>query len=76
MDTPSARIANTSLPVFRGNQVEVYLKSGHTIKLRCEKAEFRWNSFTREYVGFEFKGLKEPKQVDFDPRLIAGYIVK
>lgn len=75
MDKPSARFEHT-LPPFKGYQVEVYLKSGQTIKARCEDFTVKLNALTGEYVGYEFKGLKEPRRVDFDPRLIAGYIVK
>jgi hypothetical protein len=78
VDKPSLRIGNTAPtpPAFRGYQVEVYLKTGHTIKLRCELAKFHWDSLAGEYIGYEFNGLKEPRVVDLDPKLIAGYIVK
>jgi hypothetical protein len=78
MDKLTAKIGCTPPPppVFKGYQIEVYLKSGHTIKFRCEDFTVKINALTGEYVGYEVKDLKEPRQVDFDTRLIAGYIVK
>ncbi|MCP3742719.1 hypothetical protein [Rossellomorea sp. BNER] len=77
MDKQSVRIGATPppKPSKQVNRIEIYLKTGHTIKVTCEKYGFTTNTFTGEYTGYEFKGLVEPKSLGINPNQIAGYIL-
>lgn len=76
MDKPSARIQGAVPPVPKGSKIEVFLKSGHTVKIRCEEWNFKFNTLTGEYTGYLFKGLIEPNAVGFVPSQIVGYVVR
>lgn len=76
MDKPSARIRPGSIPPKPSIVVcrlEIYLKSGHTIKVVCEDWTFRVNNLTGEYEGYHFVGLIKPKKLGIVPNQIVGY---
>lgn len=54
----------------------IYLKSGHTIEVVCEKWTFERNYSSGEFTGYKFKGLREPKRISIAHSQIAAYIVK
>jgi hypothetical protein len=76
MDKPSARITGSAPYVPKCSNLEVFLKSGHTVKIRCEEWNFKFNTLTGEYTGYRLKGLIEPNAVGFVPSQIAGYTVR
>lgn len=57
------------------HRLEIYLKSGHTLKVDCKIWNFEFNS-TGECTSYELKGLENLKKVGIVPNQIAGYIVK
>lgn len=56
-------------------KLEIYLKSGHTLKVKCEEWSFTYDNYSCEFTGYNFKGLKSPKTIRLVPSQIAGYIV-
>lgn len=78
-ETPTARIrmGNTDSPnPTKVERLEIYLKSGQTLKVVCEKYKFTFNTFSGEYDGYFFEGLIEPRRLGLVPSQIAGYTVK
>ena len=56
-------------------ELEIYLKSGQTLKVKCKEWSFTYDNYSREFTGYTFKGLKFPKMISLVPSQIAGYIV-
>lgn len=56
------------------SSIEIYLKSGHTIKVKCEEVSFTYNEKTLEHTGYRFRGIKSPKDVHLVPSQICGWI--
>lgn len=57
------------------NKLKIFLKSGHTVILKCDEWKFTINNVTLEYTGYSFNGLKNVDAISFEPSQIAGYIV-
>lgn len=57
-------------------RVEVFLKSGHTVKFRCDECTFQFDKTTGEYTGYKFTGIVGYHIVSFVPAQIAGYTTK
>lgn len=55
-------------------KLTIFLKSGHTVKIKCKQWEFEFNKTTLEYVGYKITGAVET--VSFVPSQIAGYIAR
>lgn len=53
--------------------VEIFLKSGQTVKFECVQCTFKFSDATGEYVGYEFKEIKKYKIISLVPSQIAGY---
>jgi hypothetical protein len=53
--------------------IEIYLKSGHTITIQCEGANFTYDNTSGEYIGYSFKGLIKPIQMGLVPSQIVGW---
>ena len=56
-------------------ELEIFLKSGHSIKVRCEQWKFIMSE-DGQIVGYEFSGMKIPKTLGINPEQIAGFIEK
>lgn len=54
--------------------VTVYLKSGQSVKIRCQEATFSCSNVTGEYVGYTIKGAN--KRFGFNPKEIAAWQAK
>jgi hypothetical protein len=76
MDKPSLTVKNDNNEVKPIQRLKLFLKSGHTIEVVCEKWEFKYNHTTDEYIAYHFEGLKSPKRLSLVLNQIAGYIVE
>ena len=56
--------------------IDVYMKSGHTVKVKCKQYSFSYNNTTLDYVGYEFKGTPKNTRYDLVPSQIAGFTAK
>jgi hypothetical protein len=54
-------------------ELEVYLKSGHTISIQCEKWRFTRDNNGDGYSGYEFEGLVNPESIGITISQIVGY---
>jgi len=54
-------------------KLTVYLKSGQTIKFKCEAYRFDYEKTSLEYCGYEIRG-SIPK-VNLVPSQVAAYVV-
>lgn len=52
-------------------KVELYLASGHTVRL--EVTEYEFNTTNGEFTGYTFKGMRH--KASFNPSSIVGYKV-
>lgn len=77
MDKPSARlIKEMHNHESEFIELEIHLKSGQTINVRCENWKFEINNLTGEFYGYEFQKMISPKALGIVPSQIAGYICK
>jgi hypothetical protein len=53
--------------------LEIYLKSGHTITVKCKEWSFKRSNLDCEYTGYEFIGIEDNKAIGIVPNQIAGY---
>lgn len=68
-------IENKLPPESKYCQLEIYLKSGHTIEVTCEDYKFNRNA-VGNYTGYELGGIIKPKSLSFDFNEMVGFIVK
>lgn len=57
-------------------KVEVFLKSGQTLKFQCEKCNFSYDKQTLEFTGYEFKNIKEYEKISIVPNQISAYSIR
>jgi len=54
--------------------LEIYLKSGHTINVKCKDWSFQTDDVTGEFTGYNFTDLDSPSTLEIVPAQIVGYI--
>lgn len=57
-------------------ELEIYLKSGHTINVKCEGWSFDTDKDSGEFTGYNLQGLITPSKFEVVPSQIVGYIQK
>lgn len=56
------------------NKLKIFLKSGQTIDVECDKFEFKHNNFY-EFTGYKLTGIKNFKCLFLLPSEIVEYMV-
>lgn len=55
-------------------KLDIFLKSGHTVRIECESWKFNYDPTTCEYTGYTLKGFKNISSFSCVPSQIAGFV--
>ena len=56
--------------------LQIFMKSGHTIDVKCKDWYFQADDITGEFTGYNFVELESPSTLEIVPSQIVGYIQK
>lgn len=77
IEKKSAKVTTTiDKTLTKYKNLDIYLKSGQIIQVKCESWEFNYSQISGVFTGYTFKGIIVPKFVGIDPSQIAAYIEK